>query len=662
MRSILLMNGPNLDMLGKREPGVYGSMTLAELEGLVAGYAGQRDIAVSRFQSNSEGDLINAIQYADGQFDGIVYNPGAHTHYSYALRDAIAGIGTPTVEVHLSDIDAREAFRRISVTAPACVAQVKGLGVEGYYRAIDILCDMPEFKRLGEGYEQHFPEGANVKVAGGELPATVSEEVAQSGADQAQSANPMPPESAGEELAAIGDAVDSAGQDADGAHDAETQEAAAEACSPAESDAAAEEIGALSAAASLAEAGESSQAEPDLEPDSESAALRRGVEDFTEPYASEVNAENAGAESARRLQLIREASEKLAVDSFLVRDTSNIRWATAVDGAFDEERAHALLVAADGTYLHTDTRYSNAVRSRLAAMESPVQVSDERIGHMAFARNVLFGDAGAYAGRMAIEDTITYAEYVKAVEALGIPSLAASTDTVLGLRAVKTPAELVRLRAAQAVTDAAFVHIVEFMRPGMTEREVQLELEDYMLRHGAEGLAFSSIVATGANGADPHAIPGATALEAGQCVVMDFGAKAFGYCSDMTRVVFLGQPDERLASAWEVLRRANETVEAQLRPGMTGKEAHELAEQVLAEGGYAGRMGHGLGHGVGLDVHELPVLNTRNDHPLEAGNVVTVEPGIYVPGEFGMRLEDCGVLTEEGYQPFSQIDHEMVVV
>ena len=117
-----------------------------------------------------------------------------------------------------------------------------------------------------------------------------------------------------------------------------------------------------------------------------------------------------------------------------------------------------------------------------------------------------------------------------------------------------------------------------------------------------------------------------------------------------------------MADAWRVLRQANEEVEAMLKPGVTGKEAHELAERVLAEGGFEGKMGHGLGHGVGLEVHELPVLNPRNDKPLVTGNVVTVEPGIYLPGQFGMRLEDCGVIERDGYQPFSKLGHEMVVI
>ena len=233
---------------------------------------------------------------------------------------------------------------------------------------------------------------------------------------------------------------------------------------------------------------------------------------------------------------------------------------------------------------------------------------------------------------------------------------------VLRLRAVKDGDELARMAAAQAITDAAFAHIVGLMAPGMTEREVQLALDDFMLKHGAEGLAFPSIVATGPNGANPHAIPSGTVLEAGQCVVMDFGARACGYCSDMTRTVFLGRPEGEMLRAWEVLREANEAVEAFVRPGVMGRECHELAEKVLADGGFGGLMGHGLGHGVGLDVHELPTLNPRNDQPLQAGNVVTVEPGIYLPGRSGMRLEDCGVVTERGYEPFGCASHEMVVI
>lgn len=577
LKKILLLNGPNLNMLGTREPEVYGSRTLADLEREVYDYAGERGIDVACFQSNSESKLINAIQDARKRYDAIVYNPGAHTHYSYALRDAVAAIDIPVVEVHLSDVCSREAFRRISVIAPVCLAQVAGLGFEGYFRAIDVLCQAAEPARLGEGYEHHFPQGCAVKVAGCEQGLADDEFV-----------------SSDEKAGASSGEVEN--------------------------------------------------------------------EDFAAPYAQDVEATDPAQMAMDRQARLRAVAGQLDVRAFFLRNTSDIRWLTGIDGVFDEERAHALLVAEGITSLHTDSRYSNAVRNRVQQKGMSLDVNDERISHVEFAKRLLTDEDGILEGKLAIEDSITYAEYAKLVEAIGANTLEATSNVVLGLRAVKDACELSRLLAAQAVTDAAFVHIVGFMRPGMTEREVQIELEDYMLRHGGESLAFGSIVATGANGADPHAIPGKARLEAGQCVVIDFGAKAYGYCSDMTRVVFLGKPDAHLSDAWEVLRRANEEVEAFLKPGVTGKQAHDLAERVLAEGGYEGRMGHGLGHGVGIDVHEQPVLNPRNDAPLVAGNVVTVEPGIYLPGEFGMRLEDCGVVTSRGYEVFTQLGHEMVII
>lgn len=580
-RKILLLNGPNLDMLGTREPEVYGHDTLATLEQTVRMHAEQRGVELACCQSNSEGKLIGRIHKAPGKFDAIVYNPGAHTHYSYALRDAIGSVNIPVVEVHLSDVDTREPFRRVSVIAPACVAQVRGLGVSGYCQAVDILLENESLPRLGEDFEKRFDADCLVRIAGQETAAEADEK---------------------------GDASDDADEDPEG----------------------------------------------DVDP----------LAGFLDVVAGQ----DAGALSAKRQDAVREAIVGHGLDAMLIRDTSNIQWTTAFDGVFDEEQAHALLIDPQRALLHTDSRYSNAMRTAAGRLNSNVVVDDSRVSHARFALDMLAvgtedADASApFEGKLGIEDSISHAEFAKTAEVFAADCIVPTSDAVLTLRAVKDASEIARLRAAQAITDAAFMHIVRFMKPGMTEREVQLELEDFMLRHGASGLAFRSIVACGENGADPHAVPGNKRLEAGQCVVMDFGARAFGYCSDMTRMVFLGAPEGKMAQAWQVLRRANETVEEMLRPGVTGKEAHELAEQVLAEGGFAGAMGHGLGHGVGLECHELPVLNTRNDKPLACGNVVTVEPGIYLPGEFGMRLEDCGVITESDYDVFSDLGHEMVVI
>ena len=379
----------------------------------------------------------------------------------------------------------------------------------------------------------------------------------------------------------------------------------------------------------------------------------------------------APALAAPRLARLRAACADAGVDAFLVRDTSNVAWLTAFDGVFDDEAAHALLVTSRDAVLHTDSRYAEAARVA-AAREGAVAVDDSRSTHAAFAEATLrrggdpSGEGAVRCGALGIEDSIALAEYRRLEVAFagdGVRcELRETSGLVRRLRAVKEPSEIARLRAAQAVTDAAFAHIVGFMRPGLTEREVQIELEDFMRRHGAEGLAFPSIVATGANAASPHAVPGDAKLEAGQCVVLDFGARAHGYCTDMTRTVFLGAPSDRMRAAYEAVRAANERAEALLKPGITGKEAHELAEAVLAEHGFGGAMGHSLGHGVGIDIHEEPNLSPRNDEPLAVGNVVTVEPGVYLPGEFGMRLEDFGVVVEGGFEVFTRSLHDMVVL
>ena len=602
MPKILVINGPNLDMLGVREPDIYGDETLEMLEAKVADYASRRGIEADFMQSNSEGEIIDAIHGAREVYAGIVYNPGAHSHYSYALRDAVASINVPVIEVHISNTDEREEFRRTSVIAPACVAQVKGLGLDGYCRAIDVFRENAILARLGEGYEEYYPAGQNIIVGvpdddedelEEEMAPDTEQEAASSSADQSV------PESDADVLAAV---------------------------------------------------------KPESTVES-SVEENEDVDDF-----KEFDEQSAGMVSFERQNVLQETCAQMGLDAFMVRDTSSIAWLTAFDGVFDEERAHALLVKSDGTMLHTDSRYANALRTVANAISSDIVVSGARKSHARFAADALASGAIPFNGLIGIEDTITYDEFIKMAEEFGTDCLVPTKDVVVGLRAVKDAGEIARMRAAQAITDAAFAHIIQFMKPGMTEREVQFELDSFMLRHGAEGLAFSSIVASGENGADPHAIPSNKRLEAGQCVVLDFGAKAQGYCSDMTRTVFLGEPSGRMAGAWQVLRAANEEAERAIKPGVTGREIHELAERVLEEGGFGGCMGHGLGHGVGLDIHELPTLNTRNEQPLVAGNVVTVEPGIYLPGEFGMRLEDFGVVTDAGYDVFTQSTHEMVVI
>lgn len=363
--------------------------------------------------------------------------------------------------------------------------------------------------------------------------------------------------------------------------------------------------------------------------------------------------------SVLRIDRLREWMSTEGVDAFIVRNTSDITWLTSFDGVFDEEQAHALLVTADDAWLHTDSRYSEACMRE--AQGGAVQVSEDADHHADWCVKLLGGKSTlAFDDLMSMRECAAFSRALKS-DAPDV-TFQPSSDAVLNLRACKDRFELERLQAAQDITDAGFSHIIGFIQPGMTERQVQVELDRFMMENGADGLAFPTIVATGAHGSSPHAQPGEAIIEQGHAIVMDFGARKAGYCSDMTRTVFVGQPSAQLQQAWEVLRRANEECEAMVAPGVLGADVHEHALEVLAQGGFAGRMGHGLGHGVGIDIHEEPVLSPRNTEALFEGAVVTVEPGIYIPGAFGMRLEDTGVVTKDGFKRFSRSTHEMVVI
>lgn len=373
-----------------------------------------------------------------------------------------------------------------------------------------------------------------------------------------------------------------------------------------------------------------------------------------------------GVVSAGRIARIRRAMAEANLDAMYLRTTTNIAWATGFVGVFDEEQAHALLVTKNLVWLHTDSRYVVALSA--CASDTEIEVSMEQGGHFSCAIEVLGSMSHTPFNHLSVgvEDAISLREF-RAIEGAIAKSkvridLVETSGIVEGLRSVKDSVEVSFMRRAQEITDAGFSHICSFMKAGMTERQVQLELDRFMMAQGAEGLAFPTIVATGAHAASPHAQPGDTVLTRGDAVVMDFGARYHGYCSDMTRTVFVGEPSNELKKAWKTLRQANEECEAMVSEGVTASRVHAHAEKVLARGGFAGRMGHALGHSVGLDIHETPTFSPRNDEPLDAGVVITVEPGIYVEGSFGMRLEDFGVVTEEGFDVLTHSTHEMVII
>ncbi len=230
------------------------------------------------------------------------------------------------------------------------------------------------------------------------------------------------------------------------------------------------------------------------------------------------------------------------------------------------------------------------------------------------------------------------------------------------LRAVKDADEAALIRAGGEVCDAIYAWLAEQGLAGREEREVAWAIEQRARELGADGASFAPVVAAGANGAQPHAVPGAVEIERSTLVVLDLGALVGGYCSDCTRTFATGPSDPQMMDVYETVLAAQEAALALVRPGQDCREVHETARRVIAEAGYGEFFNHGTGHGVGLDIHEEPRFRNGVGGELAAGNVVTVEPGVYLPGRFGVRIEDLVLVTDDGHEVLTNFPKSLLSV
>jgi Xaa-Pro aminopeptidase len=327
-----------------------------------------------------------------------------------------------------------------------------------------------------------------------------------------------------------------------------------------------------------------------------------------------------------------------------VTSGTNVRYLTG----FDSSNA-ALLVEQDDLTLFADFRYAAAGR----AVEGVRFVETKRSLAAALAEQL--------SGRIGFEaDAVVYAAY-ETLAAGGL-ELVPRRGLVEALRAVKDEDEIDSIRRASEVTTKAFEQLAEEPFLGRSERELAWRLEILLHEHGGEGLAFDIGLGAGANGALPHAHPSDRLVAEGDLVVVDAGAVVDGYCSDCTRTFAAGTPPPDLAQAYAVCLEAQLAALEAVRPGLTGVEAHSAARGVIEEAGFGGAFGHGLGHGVGLLIHEAPRLSTESSDTLAAGNVFSVEPGIYLEGAGGIRIEDLVVLRDEGPEILTGFTKELVQV
>ena len=261
------------------------------------------------------------------------------------------------------------------------------------------------------------------------------------------------------------------------------------------------------------------------------------------------------------------------------------------------------------------------------------------------------------------EDTeLTVSDYASLKEDLAKFELVPVGNHVNFVRSFKDETEISYVKKAQSITDAAFSQILQVIKVGMTERELAIELEYLMAKNGAEGLAFDTIIASGVNTSKPHAHPTDKVLELGDAITMDFGARYHGYCSDMTRTVFLGEPSDEMRKIYNIVLLAQKMGITNAYCGIGGRELDALCREIIKSNGYEKCFTHGTGHSLGIDIHERPNANARSNDVLQAGQFITCEPGIYIPGVGGVRIEDLLLIEQDGVIDLTSSDKNIIIL
>ena len=352
-----------------------------------------------------------------------------------------------------------------------------------------------------------------------------------------------------------------------------------------------------------------------------------------------------------RYQKVNEVLQKKGVDAILVSDGYNMRYLSGFTGA-----TGYLLITKNSKTLFTDSRYTIAAKAQ-APDYTVVEVGSSR-DYCAVINQVLVAEQVSVLGFEALQ--VRYSEYMNLKERLKVKDLVPLKDELARLRRIKTKEEIACMRQAEHIGDLAFEEVLHHIRPGVTEMEIAAKLEYIMKLNGADKLSFETIVASGVNSSKPHAEPSNRKIEKGDFVTMDFGCVYKGYCSDMTRTVVVGKANKKQKEIYSTVLKAQLAVLDMLTPGLRGKDYDTVARTIIYEAGYEGCFGHGLGHSVGLEIHENPRFSMLEEDIIEPGMIMTVEPGIYIPDFGGVRIEDMVVITEESHENFAHSSKELI--
>lgn len=350
-----------------------------------------------------------------------------------------------------------------------------------------------------------------------------------------------------------------------------------------------------------------------------------------------------------RIDALRASFENLGVDGVYLTSRTSHRYFTR----FDNEDG-ALLITKSNAYAFEDFRYIEVATNTLSGAFTVIEPKGKRsewLGDILKREEV---------SRLGFEDL---SMSVSAYERLKLDvsaTLVPVNNTVNKMREIKTEDEVLKMEKAQELTDKAFAHILTMLSPNMTENDVASELEYFMRKNGAEDKSFETIAVSGEKSSLPHGVPGNIKLKKG-FLTMDFGATVDGYHSDMTRTVSIGKADEEMKKLYNTVLRAQRSALEYLKAGVNTKDADWVAREIIYKD-YKGYFGHSLGHSVGLEVHEMPALSPNYNAILVPGNVVTVEPGIYIPGKYGVRIEDMVLICDNGIKNFTKSPKELIEI
>lgn len=352
-----------------------------------------------------------------------------------------------------------------------------------------------------------------------------------------------------------------------------------------------------------------------------------------------------------KLVKLRKMFDELGIDGVLITDGINRRYLTDFTGS-----AGTVLVSKTEAYLLVDFRYTsqaNAQTKDFTVKEIDRTIIYTEIANLAESLGIK--KLGFEEQHVSYQYYSQFSEHVKA-------ELVPLSGAVEKLRMIKSESEIAILKKAAEISDAAFSHILTFIRPGITEIEIANELEFHMRKLGATSSSFDMIVASGVRSALPHGVASDKVVEKGDMITLDFGAYYKGYCSDMTRTIAVGEPDPKLKELYSIVQAALENALTSIKAGMTGKEADALTRSFISEKGYGEYYGHGMGHGIGLYIHEDIFMNPQCDQLVEEGMVLTVEPGIYIPNLGGVRIEDDIVVKKDGIEIITKSKKELIIL